>query len=91
MSDLLTVDEAATRLRCSRRRVFELLADGTLQRGPKYGKQTVITAESVAAALAAPPASENPAPPAKPRAARGLAADVDALLDARRAARRKRR
>jgi hypothetical protein len=55
------VDETATMLKCSRRRVFELLADGTLIRAPKYGKATVILAESVFHALEKqydPPAPE---------------------------------
>ncbi len=51
MNALLTVMEAATTLRCSRRRVFELLADGTLTRGVKFGRETVVVAESVFAAL----------------------------------------
>lgn len=85
---LLDVDQVAERLRCSRRRVFELLQDGTLTRGPRFGRCTVVTLESVEAALAAPAApTEQPAP--QPRARRGLAADVDALLEKRRAARRR--
>jgi hypothetical protein len=54
---LLTVLEAAATLRCSRARIFQLLADGTLVRGNRYGRQTVILAESVfeAAEVAADP------------------------------------
>jgi excisionase family DNA binding protein len=83
---LLTVEEAAQALRCSRRRVFELLADGTLARGPKYGRQTVITAGSVEAALLA----NEPAPPAteptpKRRTPRSLAADLKELAAESRA------
>ena len=43
----LTVEEAAAQLRCGRNRVFELLAEGRLQRAPKFGRKTVITRESV--------------------------------------------
>lgn len=59
---LLTVEEAAETLRCSRSRVFELLADGTLVRGRQFGRRTVILAESVFAALEAdyhPPAKKR--------------------------------
>jgi excisionase family DNA binding protein len=73
---LLTVEEAAETLKCSRSRIFELLADGTLVRGRKHGRKTVIIAESVFAACEAdyhPPAS-------KPR--RSSRADRDAELDA---------
>lgn len=78
MTALLDVDEAAARLHCSRRRVFQLLADGTLVRGPCYGKRTVITLESVEAALA-PPAPATGRPAAAPRAPRGLSAQLDDL------------
>lgn len=88
MSALLDVDEAAARLRCSRRRVFELLADGTLARGPKYGRQTVITADSVEAALA--PSEQAPAAPKRrTRPSKSFKAELDAMLE-RRAARRQR-
>lgn len=49
VSPNVTVEEAAELLHCGRSRVFELLADGRLQRGPKFGRQTVITRESVEA------------------------------------------
>jgi excisionase family DNA binding protein len=48
---LLTVAEAAETLRCSRTRVFELLASGVLVRGRRFGRRTVILAESVFQAL----------------------------------------
>ncbi|MCP3137536.1 hypothetical protein [Pyxidicoccus xibeiensis] len=86
MSDLLDVEQAASRLRCSRRRVFELLAAGTLVRGPKYGRRTVITAESVNAALVPTEAlvlTTTEAP--KRRAPRSLVADLDALREQQRA------
>ena len=92
MSALLTVDEAAKELRCSRRRVFDLLADGTLTRGPRFGKQTVVTAESVAAALEPAPALvlTTPAPP-KPRLPKSFKAELEALAEHQRAEWRKRR
>lgn len=58
---LFTVDEAATALHCSRRRVFELLGNGTLARGMRYGSKTVVTFESVLAACNA----EEPTPSIK--------------------------
>jgi hypothetical protein len=60
---LLPVDEVARMLFCSRRRVFELLADGTLLRGAKFGKQTTILAESVFQAMEK--AYDPPAPKVK--------------------------
>jgi excisionase family DNA binding protein len=86
VSALLDVDEAAARLRCSRRRVFELLAAGTLARGPKYGRRTVITAESVEAALVASELATCPVAEAAPkrRAPRSLKADLEALAEKQR-------
>ena len=86
VSALLGVDEAAARLRCSRRRVFELLSDDTLVRGPKYGRRTMVTAASVAAALEPTPTpvlNETSAP--KPRARRSLRAELDELREQQRA------
>ncbi len=48
------VDEAAQLLGCSRRRVFQLLADGTLDRAPRYGRALRIDRESVERALQEP-------------------------------------
>jgi excisionase family DNA binding protein len=81
---LLTVDEAAETLRCSRRRVFELLASGKLARGPCYGRKTVVLAESVFAACEA---EYHPAPAApRRRPARKTFADaVDAVVARARA------
>ncbi len=87
MSALLAIDEAAAHLRCSRRRVFELLADGTLTRGPKYGKRTVVTAESVEAALQ-PTVTEPQAPQRRTRSSKSFKAELDAMLERRRSARR---
>lgn len=50
--NVLSVDAAADRLGCSRRRVFELLAAGTLERAPRYGRQVRIYEASVDRALA---------------------------------------
>lgn len=87
VSALLTVEEAAQALHCSRRRVFELLADGTLARGPKYGRRTVITAGSVEAALVASEPTPCPVTEAAPkrRAPRSLAVDLEALAAQQRA------
>lgn len=77
---LLTIEEAAQALRCSRSRVFELLADGTLARGVRYGRRVVITAESVQAALEAPP-PEAPRHRRRTRASKtDLAAQFAAVL-----------
>lgn len=50
--NVLSVEAAAAKLGCSRRRVFELLALGTLERAPKYGRQVRIYEASVDRALA---------------------------------------
>jgi predicted ArsR family transcriptional regulator len=60
MADLVTVAEAATRMRCHPRQVFRLLRRGVLTRGPKYGRRTVVTLESLEAALAAPAELDAP-------------------------------
>jgi excisionase family DNA binding protein len=83
VSPLLTVDEAAARLRCARTRVFALLASGVLERGPKYGRKTVITAASVEAALQAPEPEPAPLPRPAPRTAapKSHAAELAAMSD----------
>jgi excisionase family DNA binding protein len=43
----ITIERAAELLHCSRSRVFELLADGRIQRAPKFGKRTTIVTASV--------------------------------------------
>lgn len=63
---ILTIAEAAAQLRCRRTTVFKLLAEGRLIRAPRFGKQTVVTAESVAEILALPP----PQPPTARRRGR---------------------
>jgi excisionase family DNA binding protein len=82
---LLTVEEAAALLRCSRSRVYELLNDGTLVRGPKFGRHTVIPLSSVRAAVLIP---VEPPPPAKPRRRRSRSnfnEEIDAVIARARA------
>lgn len=57
MSDgpTITVARAAELLHCGRARVFELLADGTLERAPRFGRGTTIVTASVHRALALGP------------------------------------
>lgn len=79
--NLLTVTEAAARLRCSRRKVFELIAQGILIRGARYGRSTVVTEESVEAALTATPAEPRVViPKRRIRRAVGGARSVDDWL-----------
>lgn len=52
MIEVLSVAEVGERLGCSRRRVFDLLKDGTLERAPRYGREIRIYAASVDRALA---------------------------------------
>lgn len=47
----ITIERACELLHCRRSRVFELLADGLLVRGPRYGRTTTIVTETVLAAL----------------------------------------
>lgn len=48
---VVSVEQAAQTLGCSRRRVFQLLADGTLERAPRYGRSLRIYTASVVRAL----------------------------------------
>lgn len=59
--DVLTVTEAAGLLRCSRAKVFRLIAEGVLQRAASYGRHTLVLAESVTAAISATPKAPKPA------------------------------
>jgi excisionase family DNA binding protein len=79
---LLTVAEAAATLRCKRTKVFELLANGTLVRGAKYGRQTVILAESVFAALEK---AYDPPAPRRRQSRRAVSESLDAMLAKARA------
>lgn len=77
----ITVARAAELLHCERTKVFMLIADGTLERAPRFGrKTTVVTASVTRAALQGPRAPE-----ARPRRSRRrarlaqLAAELDAV------------
>jgi excisionase family DNA binding protein len=54
---VISVDEACKMLGCKRRRLFQLLADGTLERAPRYGREIRIYVDSVERALARPTVS----------------------------------
>ena len=51
---VLSVEEAGQILGCGRRKVFELLRDGILERAPRYGRALRIYRASVEAALRPP-------------------------------------
>jgi hypothetical protein len=59
---LITVERAAEILLCSRSRIFELIGVGTLTRGPKFGKHTVVMLESVLGAAEGSEAKKPRAP-----------------------------
>jgi hypothetical protein len=86
---LMTAAEAMATLRCGKTRLFELLADGTIQRGARYGRHLVILAESVYAACEAE--YHPPEAPKRRRGRRGAAAAADAFLAKFRAERRRSR
>ena len=48
---VLSVLQVCELLGCKRRRVFQLLADGTLERAPRYGREIRIYKASVERAL----------------------------------------
>ena len=83
---LLTLPEVEALLHCKRRRIFDLLKDGTLIRGPRFGRHTVIRAESVYAALEA---NYDPPVPAKRKqyTKTSMNEAFDAVLAATRATR----
>lgn len=56
-----SVEQVCEVLGCSRRRVFQLLADGTLERAPRFGKALRIFRASVDRALAPTPAKRRKA------------------------------
>lgn len=62
-SPLLTIDEAAALLRCGRTRVFELIAEGRIERAPKFGKKTTVKRASVLACIDEPIEPASPLPP----------------------------
>lgn len=55
MIETLSVEAVCERLGCSRRRVFQLLADGTLERAPRFGRSLRIFGASVDRALTPTP------------------------------------
>lgn len=59
--EVLSVEQAAEILGCKRRRVFQLLADGTLERAPRFGRSLRIYRASVDRALAPTPARRRAA------------------------------
>lgn len=61
MIEVLSVEAVAEILGCKRRRVFELLADGTLERAPRFGRQLRVFAASVDRALTPTPAKRRAA------------------------------
>jgi excisionase family DNA binding protein len=48
---VVSVEQVCEMLGCKRRRVFQLLSDGTLERAPRYGRQIRIYRASVERAL----------------------------------------
>ncbi len=52
MHDVVSVDWVCETLGCKRRRVFQLLADGILERAPRFGRSLRIYKASVERALA---------------------------------------
>lgn len=66
MSDgpTITVERACELLHCGRTRLFELIGEGKLERGPKFGRATTVRTDSVLALLDVPP-------PSRPAARRG--------------------
>lgn len=68
--DVLSVEAVAEKLGCSRRRVFQLLAEGVLDRAPRFGRRLRIYAASVDRAL-------TPKAPRARRRQRGPAWSVD--------------
>lgn len=54
MIETMSIEAVCERLGCKRRRVFQLLADGTLERAPRFGRSLRIYAASVDRALAPP-------------------------------------
>lgn len=59
MVETLSVEQVGERLGCSRRRVFQLIADGTLEKAPRYGRSIRILAASVDRALTPRPSKRR--------------------------------
>jgi excisionase family DNA binding protein len=62
MIETMSIEAVCERLGCKRRRVFQLLADGTLERAPRFGRSLRIYAASVDRALAPPEPKKRRAP-----------------------------
>jgi excisionase family DNA binding protein len=61
MVDVISLEAACELLGCKRRRVFQLLADGTLERAPRFGRSLRIYRASVERALTPTPAKRRAA------------------------------
>lgn len=59
--EVVSVEQVAEILGCKRRRVFQLLADGTLERAPRFGRSLRIYRASVDRALTPTPAKRRAA------------------------------
>lgn len=59
---VFTVPEAAAVMKCSPRRIYELLAKGIIRRANQFGARTVVLAKSVYDALEAGTMPEEPKP-----------------------------
>lgn len=82
--ETLSVEETAETLGCSRRQVFVLLAAGTIDRAPRFGRSVRVLRASVDRALLTPAAPTAPTRRARrPRLAKGFSvADLRADLTA---------
>lgn len=74
MVDVLSIPQVCELLGCKRRRVFQLLNDGTLERAPRFGRSLRIYRASVERALTPTPAKRRAA--RRPSAAGFEIADV---------------
>lgn len=80
----LSLAEAAERLHCKRRKLFELLKDGRLCRAVRLGKEVRVTAASIDALereLVAPAPKPRPRRRFRPPAASAAAAVLAIPLD----------
>jgi len=59
MGEVLSVEAVGEILGCKRRRVFQLLANGTLERAPRFGRSLRIYRASVERALAPTPVARR--------------------------------
>lgn len=67
-SPTVSMVEVCELLGCGKTRVFELLAEGVLQRAPKFGRRLRIMRGSVLAALLTPPPGAKGPKARRPRA-----------------------